>query len=132
MTNNSKLIDDLLSLSGNVLGNLLGARHEMKAQARERFDHLAKQLNLVSRGEFDAAFAMLAKARMMQEELQERMQVIEAKLGVSSAKQSKAGKPYASAAPGIQHRVSSKSGIRTKTKRRLHSFRKSNNSRKRS
>ena len=132
MIENRKLIDDLISLSGNVLGNLLGARHEMKAQARERFDHLAKQLNLVSRGEFDAAFAMLAKARMMQEELIERLQAIETKIGVPSARQSKSAKRSASGTSGIQHIVSSKSGIKTKTKRRLPSFKKSNKAQKRS
>jgi BMFP domain-containing protein YqiC len=128
MQKNQTLIDDLMSLSGNVLGNLLGARHEMKAQAKERMNQIAKHLNFVSRDEFDGAFAMLAKARTMQEELSERLQAIEAKLGLFP----KHGKTYASPKAGIQHPVSSKSGMKTQTKHRLPSFRKSNKSRKRS
>ena len=104
---NQTLISDMLKLSGNVLGNLLGARHEMKAQAKQRMDSLARQLDLVGRREFDAAFAMLAKARAMQDELSERLSVIEAKLNLSST-----------------------SGTKSKSKRRLPSLRKSNDRKK--
>lgn len=86
MRENQTLVEDLMVLGGNILGNLLGARHELSAQARQRMDELARRLALVSRGEFDAAFAMLAKARTMQEELHERLSVIETKLNLSSAK----------------------------------------------
>jgi len=84
MRENRKLVEDMVTLSGNVLGNLLGARHEFRAQAKERMAGIAKQLDLVSRNEFDAAFAMLAKARAMQEELAERLTAIEARLNLSS------------------------------------------------
>ncbi len=87
MRENQKLIEDIMSLGGNILGNLLGARHEFKAHAKQSMNGLARQLDLVSRGEFDAAFAMLAKARMMQEELNERLTALESRLPMSSAKQ---------------------------------------------
>ena len=109
MKQNRTLPDDLISLAGNVLGNLLGARHEMKAQAKQRMDSLAKHFDLVSRSEFDAAFAMLSKARTMQEELAERLSAVEAKMNLSST-----------------------SGIRSRAKRRLPSFKKSNERKKRS
>jgi BMFP domain-containing protein YqiC len=86
MKENQKLIEDVMSLGGNILGNLLGARHEFKAQAKQRMDGIARQLDLVTRSEFDAAFAMLAKARMMQEELNDRLTAIESHLHMSSAK----------------------------------------------
>jgi BMFP domain-containing protein YqiC len=108
MPENSKLMDDMIALGGNLLGNLLGARHEMKAQAKQRLDSLAKHLDLVSRGEFDTAFAMLAKARSMQEELAERLAVVEAKLNLSSTHE-----------------------IKSRPKRRLPSFKKSNRRRRR-
>jgi len=108
MKENRPLIEDMIALSGNILGNLLGARHEMKAQARARLDQLAHHLDLVSRAEFDAAFAMLAKARALQDELAERLAAIEAKMNLSSA-----------------------SEIKSRAKRRLPSFKKSNTRRKR-
>jgi BMFP domain-containing protein YqiC len=83
---NETLIDDVMTLGGNLLGNVLGARGELKAQARQRLDTLARRLDLVSREEFDAAFAMLAKARLMQDELSERLSAIEARLKMPRAK----------------------------------------------
>lgn len=95
MRNNQTLIEDMISLGGNVLGNLLGARHELKAQTKQRVESLTRQLDLVTRSEFDAAFAMLAKARAMQEDLHERLVAIEAQLNPTSAR--KAAKPVKSA-----------------------------------
>lgn len=83
MRENQKLIDDIMALGGNILGNVLGARHEFGAQARQRMESLSERLNLVSRNEFDAAFAMLAKARAMQEELHERLSAVEAQMNLS-------------------------------------------------
>ena len=100
MRENQKLIDDIMSLGGSVLGNLLGARHEMGAQARQRMESLSRRLNLVSREEFDSAFAMLAKARAMQEELHERLEVVEAKLNLSS--KAAGGKARKSRLPSVK------------------------------
>lgn len=107
MRENQTLIEDLIALGGNVFGNLAGARHEMKAQAKERMGSLARHLDLVSREEFDAAFAMLAKARSMQEELAERLDRIETHLNLSS-----------------------RSGIKSSAKQSLPRFKKSNRRRK--
>ena len=83
------LIEDMLSLGGSMLGNIMEARHELKAQAKQRVEDVARQLDLVSRDEFDAAFAMLAKARAMQEDLNDRLKVVEAKLNLSSTTMAK-------------------------------------------
>ncbi|HUY67864.1 MAG TPA: accessory factor UbiK family protein [Alphaproteobacteria bacterium] len=79
MRESQTLLDDLAALGGNILGNLLGARHEARAQAKERLAGLLRHFDLVTREEFEAAFAMLAKARAMQEELQERLDALEGK-----------------------------------------------------
>ncbi|MDP9126895.1 MAG: accessory factor UbiK family protein [Pseudomonadota bacterium] len=92
MRGNQKMIDDLLALGGNVLGNLLGARHELRAQAKQRLGSIAERLDLVSRQEFDAAFAMLSKARAKQDEILERLEVIEANLNLSSRGKNKKAK----------------------------------------
>lgn len=83
MSKSAPLIDDLLTLGGSLFGNLAEARHEFKAQAKTHVDGLARRLDLVSREEFDTAFAMLSKARAMQDDLQERLERIEAKLNLS-------------------------------------------------
>ena len=76
----------MLTLGTGVLSNLAEARHELKAQARQRAGSVARGLDLVSRDEFDAAFAMLAKARLMQEELAKRLSRVETHLNLSSTK----------------------------------------------
>ena len=85
-SNDNPMLEDVMALGGNLLSNIFGARHELRAQAKARFGGLSQQLGLVSREEFDAAFAMLAKARDRQEELAARLATIEAKLNLSSAK----------------------------------------------
>ena len=84
---NKSLMEDMLSLGSGILSNLVEARHEVKAQARQRAGSLARNLDLVSREEFDAAFAMLANARNVQEDIITRLSRIEAHLNLSSAKQ---------------------------------------------
>ena len=86
MRDEKKLMDDMLALGGNILGNLLAARHEVKAQVGQRAETLAQKLNLVSRTEFEAAFAMLAKARAMQEDLGGRLARIESHLNLTTSK----------------------------------------------
>ncbi len=92
MREDKTLIDDLMKLGENALGNLLGARHEFGAQARTGLEGLTRRLDLVTRAEFDAAFAMLAKARTMQEDMNERISAIETILNLSSAPKATAKK----------------------------------------
>ena len=83
---NKSFAEDMLTLGSGVLNNLIEARHELKAQAKGRVSSFARELDLVSREEFDAAFAMLAKARNAQEDLASRLAKIEEKLNLSSPK----------------------------------------------
>jgi BMFP domain-containing protein YqiC len=80
------LLEDLLALGTDMLSHLANARHELKAQAKTRAEGIARELDLVSCDEFDAAFAMLAKARDMQEDLAARVSRIESFLNLSSGK----------------------------------------------
>ncbi len=92
MRDDGSIVEDILKLGKNALGELLSSRHEFGAQARSRFDDVAQKLNLVSRREFDVAFAMLAKARAMQEDFDERLRVIEAHLNIATAPKAPAKK----------------------------------------
>jgi BMFP domain-containing protein YqiC len=81
---NQTLIDDMMTLCGNVLGGLADTRHELRAQAREHAEGIAKRLDLVGRDEFEAALAMLTKARAAQEDIGARLTALETKLKLSS------------------------------------------------
>ncbi len=89
MGDNQNVIDDLLTLGGNLFGNLLGARHEVKAQVQQHGEQLSRMLGLVTREEFDAAFAMLAKARILQDEIIGRIEVIEKQLKISPSRKTR-------------------------------------------
>ncbi len=82
---NNNFVEDMMTLGSGLLSNLVEARHEIKAQARQSAENVLRGLDLVSRDEFDAAFAMLAKARMVQEELAARLVRIESLLNFPKA-----------------------------------------------
>ncbi len=80
---NKSFVEDMVSLASGAFSNLAESRHELKAQARTKASAVARGLDLVTRDEFDAAFAMLAKARGAQEDLATRLSRIEGHLGLS-------------------------------------------------
>jgi BMFP domain-containing protein YqiC len=82
-------LEDLLKLAEQTFDILLDSRNEISAKARAKCEHITRRLGFVSRNEFDAAFAMLAKARATQEELNERLKAVEAKLKMSRAQAKK-------------------------------------------
>lgn len=82
---NQALIDDVMTLCRSLLGGVADARHELKAQVKEHAENVAKKLDLVGREEFDAAMAMLSKARAAEEDMRDRLNAVEAKLKMSSA-----------------------------------------------
>ncbi len=92
MSKSAPLLDDILSIGGSLFGNLIEARHELKSQAKTHVESIARKLDLVSREEFDAAFAMLAKARLVQEDLHERLLRIEKQMNLSSVSTKKSAK----------------------------------------
>lgn len=81
---NSIRIEDLLNVGGDVLHHLAEARHALKSHVKGGAEHVARKLDLVSREEFDVAFAMLKKARARQEEIESRLNRIESILNLSS------------------------------------------------
>lgn len=76
-------VEDMGKLASSVFGNMAGARTEFSAQAKQRLEQLAMRLDLVTRDEFDALQAMIAKARLKQEELDSRLAAVESKLGIT-------------------------------------------------
>jgi len=74
---------DLLKLAETALNVLLGAKKEIGSHLMDKRDALVRKLDLVTREEFDAAFAVLKKQRMVQEEIRKRLEHIEKKAGLS-------------------------------------------------
>ena len=80
MQTQNRLLDDLARVASGAIGVAAGMRGEIEARLREQFERILSQMDLVTREEFDAVKAMAAKARQEQEDLAERLAVLEAKL----------------------------------------------------
>lgn len=78
-------LDDVIKCGKAVFDVLLGARHVAVDKARERAQEVAEKIGLVGREEFDAAFAMLAKLRDMQDDINKRLQALEKQQVVATA-----------------------------------------------
>lgn len=69
---NEPNFDDVVHLASSALGLLGGVWRDVRAGER-----LARSLDLVTREEFDAAFAMLKKIRATQNEFDKRLERLE-------------------------------------------------------
>lgn len=91
----STTISDLLTLGETVLSTLLGAQHEAREKLHDKRDVIIRKLDLVTREEFDAAFAMIKKARTIQSDLEKRITALEKKMNLSSPQKRKTKKQFA-------------------------------------
>jgi BMFP domain-containing protein YqiC len=80
MQTENPLLDDLARVATGALGALTGLRSEVEARVRDQLERVLARMDLVTREEFEAARAMAAKARLEQEGLLQRLDVIEARL----------------------------------------------------
>ncbi len=87
-------LGDLLKLGEAAFSALLGATENLKDCMEGKRDELVRRLDLVTREEFDAAFAMLKKARAVQESLEKRIAALEGKKGKSSPRKPLAKKRF--------------------------------------
>jgi BMFP domain-containing protein YqiC len=93
MQTDNRLLDDLARIATGALGALTGVRSEVESRLREQFERVLARMDLVTREEFDAAQAMLAKARLEQENLLQRIEALEAKLGESARSEPAVSRP---------------------------------------
>jgi BMFP domain-containing protein YqiC len=80
MATENRLFDDLARVASGALGSLAGMRAELESRIHEQVERVLDRMNLVRRGEFDAVQAMAAKARLAQEQLEARLEALEARL----------------------------------------------------
>ena len=77
MQTRNRVLDDIAKVAGGGASVLAGVKEEIKALGRARLERLLGAMNLVTRDEFEAVRAMLAKARAEQERLAERLEALE-------------------------------------------------------
>src|SRR5690242_3751280 len=80
MQSQNRFFDDLARVAAGAIGTLSGIRSEVETRVREQLERVLAGMDLVSRDEFEAVKAMAAKARSEQEDLQNRLAVLESRL----------------------------------------------------
>lgn len=74
---NSKIIDDLARVAGGAFNALSGVRSEVEAQLKQQFESILRQMDVVSREEFEAVREMAVAAREEQERMAARLAALE-------------------------------------------------------
>jgi len=80
------IIEELLHLGEKAFEGALKSRRDWKRHARALMQDMLNHCDIVTREEFDSAIARVNKARLIQEELLERMRIMESRLGMSRQK----------------------------------------------
>ena len=80
MQSQNRFFDDLARVASGAVGALSGVRGEVEARLRDQLERLLAGMDLVTREEFEAVKAMVAKARDENESLRLRIEALEARL----------------------------------------------------
>ncbi len=86
MQSENKLVDDLAKLFSGALGAAAGLKGEVEAKLRVPLERLVRQMDLVSREEFEVVQALAEAARNEQEALSQRVAALEAQLAALAGK----------------------------------------------
>lgn len=77
MQTSSRLFDDLAKVATGAASTIVGIKQEIDALVRQRIERLVGEFDLVRRDEFEAVKAVAAAARASQENLEQRIAVLE-------------------------------------------------------
>ncbi|MGB0506633.1 MAG: accessory factor UbiK family protein [Pikeienuella sp.] len=80
MQTRNRIMDDLSQLMTNAAGVAQGMKDEAETVFKSRAERMLRDMDLVTREEFDAARDMAVKAREENERLEARIAALEAKL----------------------------------------------------
>ena len=78
----NRLLDDLARLFTDAAGMAQGVRREAEGVVKAQFERLIRDMDVVSREEFEAVREMAVLAREQNERLEARVAALEAKLGI--------------------------------------------------
>lgn len=77
---NNRVLDEIAKLMTDAAGAAEGVRREVSTLVRSQGERLLRDMDVVSREEFEAVKAMAVKAREENEELANRLALLEAQL----------------------------------------------------
>jgi BMFP domain-containing protein YqiC len=77
MQTENRIFDDFARMASGAFSTLTALKTELEGQMRQHVENLLARMKLVTREEFDAMAAMLAKARAEQEALAARVAALE-------------------------------------------------------
>ncbi|MCX5618303.1 accessory factor UbiK family protein [Bombella sp. TMW 2.2543] len=75
-----RFLDDLTGLAGTAFSAASGLREEVHTLIHSQINEILFSLNLVRRDEFDAVQEMASRARLEQEQTEQRIKALEARL----------------------------------------------------
>lgn len=78
MQERSRILDDISQLVTNAAGVAQGVRGEAETVVRQRLERLLREMDLVTREDFEAVREMAQKAREENEALESRIAALEA------------------------------------------------------
>lgn len=81
---NNRILDDLSRLMTDAVGAAQGVRREVETIVRSQAERMLRDIDVVSREEFEAVKAMAVKAREENEALAARLAALEARLAPNS------------------------------------------------
>ena len=81
---NNRLLDEFARLMTDAAGAAQGVRREVETVMRSQGERVLRQMDVVSREEFEVVKAMAQKAREENEALAERLARLEARLATPS------------------------------------------------
>ena len=79
MQSRNRVFDDAARVASGALGTLSGIRREVEGLVRHQIDKMLSGMDLVTRDEFDTVKAMAIRAREENEQLEARLQALEAR-----------------------------------------------------
>ncbi len=80
MQSQSRFFEDVAKLGNSAFSTLSGVKEEIEARVRDQMERVLRDMNLVSREEFEAVRAMAEKARLENEALEKRLAKLEENL----------------------------------------------------
>lgn len=81
---NNRLLDELAKLLTDAAGAAQGVQREAVTLMRAQGERIVREMDLVSREEFEAVKAMAQKAREENDALSRRLAALEARLGTDA------------------------------------------------